>query len=120
MSALTYWLSQLLADASLCLLSLGACFAAVLCGGAPTSSYFLSLGASSGGAALLLLCGCAFSDAVAASSHALVALSTDPLSSQLVCLLSTITGGLFLKLFLDRHHSPLYSAAGLVFNSLSP
>ena len=52
---------------------------------------------------ILVLSILSFSSAIVASSYAFTCLLSDQLSGQLLCMISTVTGGVFLKLFLDRH-----------------
>ena len=88
-------------------------------GGEPIRDYFLTSSSFLPGG-LFLQSIYAFSFAVVASSYAFSALSSDQLSSQLLMLVSTVAGGVFLKLYLDRHSGPVFGFITTVFLWYSP
>jgi hypothetical protein len=113
----TYWLSNFIADACIIMLSLLSVYLAVVSGGEPISNYFLI---SNSAGSLFLQSIFTFSFAVVASSYALAVRSSDQLSSQLLMLMSTVAGGVFLKLYLDRHTGFPFSWISTIFLWFSP
>ena len=114
----TYWCCNFFADACIVLISLLSVYLAVYVGGEPISNYFLNIPPYGG--LLFLSCICVFSYAVVASSYAFAVRSADQLSSQLLMLISTVAGGVFLKLFLDRHHNYPYTLIARICMWMSP
>ena len=97
----TFWTANFLFDATLIAVTLFAALGAIIVGGAPISNYFFEFPPLPG--YLFGVCIMSFAMAVTASSYTLVVQSVDQLSSQMLLLVSTIAGGMFLKLYLDRH-----------------
>ena len=97
----TFWTANFLFDATLIAVTLFAALGAIIVGGAPISNYFFEFPPLPG--YLFGVCILSFAMAVTASSYTLVVQSIDQLSSQMLLLVSTIAGGMFLKLYLDRH-----------------
>ena len=103
------------------LISLLSVSLAILIGGEPIRGYFLSsTGPLEFQGKILLESVFVFSFSVVAASYAFSARSSDQLSSQLLMLISTVAGGVFLKLYLDRHSGPLFSFLSSIFLWLSP
>jgi hypothetical protein len=100
--------------------SLLSVFAAVMLGGEPIRDYFLSSSMVDAQGGIFLESIFVFSFAVVASSYTFTALSSDQLSSQLLMLVSTVAGGVFLKLYLDRHSGPFFGFLTSVFLWFSP
>ena len=116
---MSYWCCNFLADSIIVQFSLISVFLAVMIGGEPIRDYFLTSSSFLPGG-LFLQSIYAFSFAVVASSYAFSALSSDQLSSQLLMLVSTVAGGVFLKLYLDRHSGPVFGFITTVFLWYSP
>lgn len=89
-------------------------------GGEPIRDYFLSSSMADIQGGIFLESIFVFSFAVVASSYSFTALSSDQLSSQLLMLVSTVAGGVFLKLYLDRHSGPFFGFLTSVFLWFSP
>jgi hypothetical protein len=115
----SYWCCNFLADSVIVQFSLISVFLAVMIGGEPIRDYFLTSSSFLPGG-LFIQSIFAFSFAVVASSYAFSALSSDQLSSQLLMLVSTVAGGVFLKLYLDRHTGPVFGFITTVFLWFSP
>ena len=116
---MSYWCCNFIADSVIVQFSLISVFLAVMIGGEPIRDYFLTSSSFLPGG-LFLQSIYAFSFAVVASSYAFSALSSDQLSSQLLMLVSTVAGGVFLKLYLDRHSGPVFGYITTVFLWFSP
>lgn len=116
---MSYWCCNFLADSVIVQFSLISVFLAVMIGGEPIRDYFLTSSSFLPGG-LFIQSIFAFSFAVVASSYAFSALSSDQLSSQLLMLVSTVAGGVFLKLYLDRHTGPVFGFITTVFLWFSP
>lgn len=113
-----YWLSHLLFDTLLVFAGLSAALVALLVGGAPCSDYFFSFPPLPG--ALAVGCSLIFSFAVVAANFSCCAVSDEPLACQLAALVSTVCGGVVLKIFLDRHQQqPFLTAAAFMYH-ISP
>ena len=102
------------------LLSLLSVYLAVMIGGEPIRNYFLHSTQSEFQGQIFLECITVFSFAVVASSYAFSVRSSDQLSSQLLMLISTVAGGVFLKLYLDRHSGPFFAFLSSIFLWFSP
>ena len=116
----TYWICNFIADSIIVQFSLLSVFAAVMLGGEPIRDYFLSPSLVDAQGGIFLESIFVFSFAVVASSYTFTALSSDQLSSQLLMLVSTVAGGVFLKLYLDRHSGPFFGFLTSVFLWFSP
>lgn len=118
LSPLAYWMGNFFADAATVMLPLCSVGVAVYLGGSPIRDYFITFPPFP---FCLYIVSCAsFSLAVVASSYCFSALSTDQLASQLTMLISAMVGGVFLKLYLDRHNSPPFLQVGAFFQVTSP
>ena len=116
----TYWCCNFIADSAIVFLSLLSVFSAVMIGGEPVREYFLNSTQSEYQGKIFLECISVFSFAVVASSYAFSVRSSDQLSSQLLMLISTVAGGVFLKLYLDRHSGPFFAFLSSIFLWFSP
>lgn len=102
-SPFEYWISNWLFDVSKVFCAELAILLGIYCGGNPIAGFFFYSTGIHG--ILTISAALLFSMAVVSSSFAMVMLWEDQLASQLFILLTTISGGLFLKMYLDRHHS---------------
>jgi hypothetical protein len=116
----TYWICNFIADSIIVQFSLLSVYAAVMLGGEPIRDYFLSSSMVDAQGGIFLESIFVFSFAVVASSYTFTALSSDQLSSQLLMLVSTVAGGVFLKLYLDRHSGPFFGFLTSIFLWFSP
>jgi len=131
----SYWLGNYISDTVLIILSLLSLVLAIFIGGYsiallltdsfltylltgdPIYNYFYMFPPYPG--VILVLSILSFSSAIVASSYAFTCLLSDQLSGQLLCMISTVTGGVFLKLFLDRHQGQYVFIKGY-FSWVSP
>ena len=108
----SYWIANYIFDTFLIFLTLLTVLFAILFGGDPIRSFFFCTIHQFPGS-LFLASIILFSFAIVSSNYSFCVLSIDPLSSQLFALISTVSCGLFLKLFLSLHRDGIY------FNRLS-
>lgn len=110
-----YWIGNFLFDTCILLTALISAFFAISIGGEPIRSYFFFYSSR-----LVLVLMALLATAVVASSYALCALSHDQLTSQLFMLVSTISSGVFLRLYLDRYKYYPFTLISNLFLSVSP
>ena len=110
-----YWLSNWLFDVIKIFIAELFILLGIYYGGNPISDYFLGISS-----VLTILACLLFSMSVVSSSYVMIMLWDDPLASQLFILLTTISGGIFLKMYLDRHHSLLYTFVTNICILISP
>jgi ABC-type multidrug transport system ATPase subunit len=105
-SPVEYWLGHWIFDVCKVLWAVFAIFGGIYCGGNPIANFFFFSPALYGSVAIVgsLL----FSLAIVSSSFTMVIFWEDILGSQLFILLTTISNGIFIKMYLDRRHSPTY------------
>ena len=115
---IAYWVGNYLSDVALVLSALLSVHAAINIGGEPIRSYFFQYDSFSGSVFLLMIVELSF--AVVASSYFLSVLSSDQLSSQLFMLVSTVSSGVFLKLYLDRYEYFPFTAISSFFLWTAP
>lgn len=114
----TYWIANAMADTILIIVSLFSIFLAIAIGGEPVKSFFWNFPPFSG--CLFLFALFIFAHAIVAANFALVVLSEDQLASQLFVLITTLSGGVFFKMYLDRQHGVLYESISNIFIMFSP
>ena len=113
-----YWIGNYLSDVALVLSALVSIYAAINIGGEPIRSYFFQFDPIAG--KVFMLCLVQLSFAVVASSYFLCVLSSNQLSSQLFMLVSTVSSGVFLKLYLDRYDYFPFTSISAIFLWISP
>jgi hypothetical protein len=110
----SYWLANLLFDATALLIMLLMMQAAVLVGGPPISEFFFFM------PRLFIEGSVIFALAMTASSMAMVCLSINELSGQLLNLISTVIA-FFMRLFLQRHSKlEPYVSLSMLLGYVSP
>ena len=113
-----YWIGNYLSDVALVLSTLVSIYAAINIGGEPIRSYFFQFDPIAG--SVFILCVVHLSFAVVSSSYSLCVLSSNQLSSQLFMLVSTVSSGVFLKLYLDRYDYFPFTSVSAIFLWISP
>jgi ABC-type multidrug transport system ATPase subunit len=100
-SPLIYWIANFLFDSFLLLLTLSSIYLAILLGGAPIRNFFFL---NDSGILFFASLG-TFSCASVAANYSFAVLSHDQISSQLFALMTAISSGIFLKLFISLQGS---------------
>lgn len=114
----SYWIANYICDSVIMFVILFCILCGIYLGGAPVSSFYFDLPPYPG--LLFLAVITTFSLAIVAGNYAFCALSTDPLTSQLSCVMSSILVGVCLKLYIRLHKSKNYSKLSTIMTIISP
>ena len=120
MTSLAYWIGNFLLDSMLVFLTLVAIGGAIYCGSEPVSGYFSLPHLPQFNSMVYVQSTLAFSMAIVASNYAWCVSSTDHLSSQLKSLIATVSIGIFLRMYLERHPEYPFSLVCITLYYISP
>lgn len=111
-----FWSSNFLFDVFIIFLNFFSIYLAIKIGGSPIREYFFNSQTELNFILNLFM----YSTASISSGYMLTVLSEDELTSQLFMLLSTLGGGIFLKMYLERHHGSPYDIISQILDCISP
>ena len=118
-STTVYWVSQFIVDTTLLCAPLLSIYMAIMLGGAPIRDFFFDCEPYPGLVFLVALI--SYAAASVSSNFAFAVVSSDQIASQLLSLVTTICGGLFMKLFLIMNaDKPPYAQISTVMTWIAP